>query len=306
MEEANKWYSEAVALNSQSYLAHYYYAANLLKSKFDDDSASKAEASLRAAIKINPGFAPAFDALSWLLSSSPNSGNKPERLHEAYMMSLTAIGIEPGNILYRLNSVHVLERMGRVDDAVRVADHTASMARTPDEQAAARAVLAETEQYRSYQNQLKERQDAKEKAQAEVAAVGMGSNQASDATKPPVLQHRDNATTAGATSSPIDFVPPPHPPRPELLPSRQMAEGTVKDSNCIGATLEITLSSSHGVVQLYSDKYMKILYSALNYTPTGILDPCVDMKGWHARITYHPAKAQPNQGEMVAVDLIKD
>jgi hypothetical protein len=101
-------------------------------------------------------------------------------------------------------------------------------------------------------------------------------------------------------------VPPPHPPRPELLPSRQMAEGTVKDSNCIGATLEITLSSSHGVVQLYSDKYMKILYSALNYTPTGILDPCVDMKGWHARITYHPAKAQPNQGEMVAVDLIKD
>ena len=97
MDEANKWYSQAVALNSQSYLAHYYYAVNLLKGKLDDDSASKAESSLRAVIKINPGFAPAYDALGWLLAIAPRkSAEKPERLNEAHLMALAAVSLDPG------------------------------------------------------------------------------------------------------------------------------------------------------------------------------------------------------------------
>ena len=37
-DEANKWYSQAVALNSQSYLANFYYATNLLKPVFTMES----------------------------------------------------------------------------------------------------------------------------------------------------------------------------------------------------------------------------------------------------------------------------
>ncbi|HME01011.1 MAG TPA: DUF1570 domain-containing protein [Terriglobia bacterium] len=329
VEEASKWYSQAVALNSQSYLAHYYYAANLLGGKLDDDSASKAESSLRAAIKINSGFAPAYDALSWLLASRPENAEKPERLNEAYMMALAAVSLEPGNVHYRLASAQVLERLGRVDDAVKVADRAASMAKTPDEQAAALAVLSNAQQYRNYQKEMKEQQEAAKKAQAGVAAsqasetspgdqpasptptsneAGSGDNQGSEERNPPVLQHRAEATISGSILPPSHIVAPrEYFQRPQLLPTRQVAEGTIKDSKCSGAsTLEFTLSSSAGVMQLYSDSYLKIPYSALNYTPKGILNPCVDMKGWHARITYHPAKGQPRQGEMVAVELVKD
>jgi hypothetical protein len=98
-----------------------------------------------------------------------------------------------------------------------------------------------------------------------------------------------------------------HAPRPELLASRKVAEGTIEDAKCSGAsTLEITLDSTAGVMQLYSDNYLKIPYSALNFTPKGILNPCIDIKGWHARITYRPAKDQAKQGEMVAVGLPKN
>jgi Tfp pilus assembly protein PilF len=300
VDDANKWYSEAVALNSQSYLAHYYYAVNLLKGKLDNDSASKAESSLRAAVKINPGFAPAYDALGWLLATRPESAQKPERLDEAYMMAVTAVDLDPGNVRYRLDAAQVLERMGRVDDAVRVATLAASMAKTPQEQAAALAVLSNAQQFQNYQKQMKEQQEAAAKTRAQIAG--------SDEGNPPVLRQRVEATTTGASSLPPNRVAPAEaPPRPELLTNRRVVEGTIRDSKCSGtSTLELTFSSSTGVMQLYSDSYLKIPYSALNFTPKGILNPCVDIKGQHARITYRPAKSQPNQGEMVAVELVRD
>jgi len=100
-EEATKWYSQAVALNSQSYLAHFYYATNLLKGGMNDDLAGKAESSLRAAIKINPEFAPSNDALAYLLASR-------RRLEEARALSLEAITLEPGNVAYRLRMAAIL------------------------------------------------------------------------------------------------------------------------------------------------------------------------------------------------------
>ena len=329
LDEANKWYSQAVALNSQSYLAHYYYAVNLLKGKLDSASASKAESSLRAAIKINPGFPPAYDALGWLLASRSETAAKPERLDEAHMMALTAVSLDPGNVHYRLDSAQVLERMGRVDDAVKVADLAASMAKTPDEQAAALAVLAQAEQYRAYQKQMQERQEATEKARAEIAAsqasetsqgdqlarstltsneTGTGSHQDSDEGKPPVLRHQAEATAADSSSpAPNIVAPKEHPQRPQLWTNRKVVEGTISDSKCSGAsTLELKVSASAGVIQLYSDSYLKIPYSALNFMPKAILNPCVDMKGWHAHITYRPAKGQLNQGEIVAVELVKN
>lgn len=59
------------------------------------------------------------------------------------------------------------------------------------------------------------------------------------------------------------------------------------------------------MLQLYTDNYFKIPYSALNFTPQGLLNPCSDLKGRRARITYHPAKDQPKAGEIAAVELMK-
>jgi tetratricopeptide (TPR) repeat protein len=315
-DEAIKWYSQAVALNSQSYLANYYYAVTLFKGMPDANSAAKAESSLRAAIKIAPEFAPAYSALSWLLAS------RNENLEEAHRMALIAVTLEPGNVRYRLNTVQVLEMMGRGDDAVRVAKTTASMAKTPEEQADALAALANAQQYQDFQKKLKVQEEAFRKAQSEAAAVEAshagqseqaspasqavsGSGQAS--TNPPTLRHRDEVPPGNRpmlSPAPALSV---RPPRPELLTIRKVAEGIIEEAKCSGAsTLEITLDSTAGAVQLYSDNYLKIPYHALNFTPKGMLNPCTDIKGWHARITYRPAKGQEMQGEMVAVGLAKN
>jgi tetratricopeptide (TPR) repeat protein len=314
MEEANKWYSQAVALNSQSYLANYYFAVSLFKGTLDEDSAGKAESSLRAAIKIAPDFAPAYEALAWLLTK------RHANLEEAYRMAVTAVNLEPGNVQYRTNAARVLEVMGRGDDAVRVAQFAVSMAQTPQEQADALAVLSRAQQYQEQEKKLKEQEEAFSKAQSEAATVR--ASQTSRSEQPgPTSQAVSGSGHASATPTtlrqrnealPGDKLMPAaamslHAPRPELLAIRKMAEGIIEDAKCSSAsTLEIKLKSTAGVMQLYSDNYFKIPYSALNFTPKGILNPCTDIKGWHARITYRPAKGQATQGEMGAVGLVKD
>jgi tetratricopeptide (TPR) repeat protein len=68
MEEARKWYGEAVKLGSQNYLAQYQFA-QLSMGGPDPDRDKEIEDSLRAAIRLNPRFAPPYDTLSsWLTS----------------------------------------------------------------------------------------------------------------------------------------------------------------------------------------------------------------------------------------------
>jgi hypothetical protein len=154
-----------------------------------------------------------------------------------------------------------------------------------------------------------ERQEAYKKAQMEAPpreAPGPGAESITDDTQAPVLRHREAATVstpgvvapdAGATVA--------H-QRPEILTLNVEAKGNITDLNCSGsATLELTLKSPGGTKQLYTDNYFRIPYSALNYTPQGDLNPCLDIKGMRAQITYHPAKDHPEQGEIVAVQLMK-
>lgn len=68
-EEARKWYEEAVKLGSQNYLAHFYFA-DLSLGRPGEEKDKEIEESLRAAIRLNPGFSPAYEQLASVLMSS--------------------------------------------------------------------------------------------------------------------------------------------------------------------------------------------------------------------------------------------
>lgn len=143
-QDAARWSSQALALDAEDYRANYYYAWSLLKSgRIDNDSLARTEASLRAVIKGNPGFVPAYDAMAYVLTLQ---GGK-EKLEEAYMMTVQAVSREPGNVHYRIRGVEVLERQQRADDAVRVATLALSTAETNEEQQAASAALADAHRF---------------------------------------------------------------------------------------------------------------------------------------------------------------
>jgi len=159
--DAEKWSSEGLALDSQDYRANYYYAWSLLKGRSIDEAVlAKAEASLRAVVKVNPGFVPAYDALAYVLAM----GRGKEKLGEAYMMALQAVDREPGNVQHRLRVVEVLERQERAEDAVRVATLALSMAKTPEEAQAVSAALAGAQQLQASLQKIREIQTSESAA----------------------------------------------------------------------------------------------------------------------------------------------
>ena len=107
---------------------------NLFKGGMDDELAAKAEASLRTAIQINPQFAPAYDALAYLLAT------RHRELEEARLLALQAIDWSPGTSLPAAHGAGT----GAVEPTGRrpARGHAGpSMAKTPEETADAQAAL---------------------------------------------------------------------------------------------------------------------------------------------------------------------
>ena len=127
VEEAKKWYGEAVQLDSQSYLAQYYFAAISMNGKMAPGDEARVEASLRSGIKLNPSFAPTYDRLAVFLTTHHGD------LQEAHMMGLQAISLEPANVGYRMNVANVLLQMHQSKNAVNVLRLAEKLAKTPEE-----------------------------------------------------------------------------------------------------------------------------------------------------------------------------
>jgi tetratricopeptide (TPR) repeat protein len=298
-EEANKWFSQAVSLNSQSAFANFLYATNLFKTGLDHDTAAKAETCLRTAIHTDPSFAPAYDALAYLLLTH-------QRADEARVLALDAVAMEPGNVYYRLTMVSVLEQLNLFDDAVRVSTLALNMARSESERSQAEYVVEQArrmqEDYASYHDGSGGIAGRRQIGSLEGPEVVSSDHPATAAEPgrnndpgPPQLRHRDVFILLNPAAAPK---------RPELLPQSESAEGTITQVTCIGTkTLELILSSKAGHRQLYSDDYLDVAFNAMNYQPKDMMNPCTDLQGLQARIIYHPAKGTPDQGQIVEVQL---
>ena len=303
--EAKKWFTQAVNLNSQSYLAHYYFAVMSMQESAAGPDSAQIESSLRAAIKINPNFAPAYDALESFYAIHG------QRLDEARMLGLRAISLEPGNVRYRLNVANVFLRMEQPENAAKVAKLALSMAKTIEESSAAHMVLDSAQKYQEYLDSVK-------KQEAEIAAAQQQSNlptnsdqegtpanpnagngKEGDAT-PPLLRHRD--VDVAQTGGTVDSGNHPPPARGQ----RTARDGTITSVKCSPPTLmDLSLETPSGTLQLHSMNYFSVIYSALNYTPTQELHPCRQIQGMKARISFYEIKGQPYSGEMIAVQLRK-
>ena len=142
LASAQKWYEQAIKLDSQSYLAHYYYAAIAMQSGSSGNDAA-VEDSLRAAIKLNPSFAPAYDRLAVFY------GTRRKQLDEAYRLSVHAIMLDPAVLSYRMNASNILVQQDRYQYAINVLKAATKVARTPEETATLQTRIEQLEGYQT-------------------------------------------------------------------------------------------------------------------------------------------------------------
>ena len=136
-DEAQKWCHEAIQLDPNNFIAHYFFAAaSIRKGVSDKASQAAVEESLRAAIRINPSFAPAYDALAIFLTM------RGTNLDEARQLIDKAVQLGPGVPEIRIDQSQILARMNKTKEAIEVLERALKMCHTPEQSAAVEKVLA--------------------------------------------------------------------------------------------------------------------------------------------------------------------
>lgn len=277
--EARKWYEEAVKLDSQSYLANYNFAVLSMNSATTPEQQQAVEGSLRAAIKINPHFAPAYDRLAVFYAMQHTN------LEEARRLTLYAVSYEPDVVAFRVNSANILMEMKRPADAISVLEAALKVARNEQEKDMVEGAL---DSAKSYQAALESGRQLR----------AMDTHQDTSASAP--VLRRAASPVEGAGDAPHQ--PDPETSFPPAGPRRELT-GTVHSVACsYPAVLKLQLVSGERTLALQSRNYYKIEFSALNFTPAGELHPCSDLEGMKAKIKYVEAG---DGGEIVAVQLSK-
>jgi Flp pilus assembly protein TadD len=271
VEAARKRYEEAVQLDSQSFLAHYYFAAISMNGTITAADETQVESSLRSAIKLNPSFAPTYDRLAAFL------GMRGQNLDEARMMALTAVSLDPGNAGYRMNLAYILLAMGQGENAVRVLSLAAKLAKTPEESQAVDNRLMNAQEYAAAQRSAEQNRGMAD----EVKTAGEGE---STVVAVPHLAHRKEFVPSG-----------PH----------RFLVGTLKSVHCDTPVLELTVSSGTKTVALRADNYYKIEFTAINFQPSGDLNPCSDLENRSAKVEYVESIDKTDSPHLIAIELHK-
>jgi Tfp pilus assembly protein PilF len=104
-DEARKWYGEAVKLDSQNYMAQYNFAT-LSMGQGGMEEGKEIEASLRAAIRLNSRFAPAYEQLASVLMSKEQYSDA-----EAVLQTLLKSSVNPSEAAMARRRIEQLEQM---------------------------------------------------------------------------------------------------------------------------------------------------------------------------------------------------
>jgi tetratricopeptide (TPR) repeat protein len=255
LEEARNWYAQAVSLDSQSYLAHYYFAAISMNGPMDASQDSRVESSLRASIKLNPNFAPSYDRLAVFLAMHHRD------LDEAHVMALSAVQLEPSNLSYRMDAANVLLEMERGNDAVTVIRGAIHLARSPQETAMAENFL----------------QHAQEYAQAQQQNQHLHEQTKAGSPTEEVTSHDAEADITPDSSE--DKTPP-------LNGPHHFVTGMLNNVHCNTPAMNLNVVAAGKTLKLHSGNYFKIDYTALGVTLKGNLNPCADLEGKPAKVEY--------------------
>jgi tetratricopeptide (TPR) repeat protein len=269
---ARDWYKQAVQLDSQSFLAHYYFAAISMEDGAGDPSI---EASLRTAIQLNPAFAPSYDRLAQLCS------RQDDKLEEAQTLELKAIQLDRASVAFRLNAAGILMMREKLNDAQKVLESARPLAKS-------RADLAMLD------GRINELAAVKQQMVARAAAPP-----ASD--MPPT-----SATYVVLKPNKVD-TPPKHPSEPSNGP-KHLVLGTIHGVECDSNSyleFRVEIAGKPGSVVVYTTDRYKLDLSAMGFTPPAEMNPCHDIEGFHARVQYAESADKTIDGQLISIELRK-
>ncbi len=294
--EAARFFEQAVQLDSRSYLAHYLHA--LLKMRDEKgEPPAEVEASLRKAVELNAQFAPGYGALANLYA------RRREKLEEALALARRAAQLEPGEASYHRGVAEILLRMGRVEEATKLADRLLAEAKSPEDRTAATALADRARKFQQYAEEKKRNEErmavaaAEKKRYEEELAAARERERQRRASEPPGPARQDPAKQEEEARPTLKH-------RDPVPGQRSVADGVIQAVRCKPPSLmEVTLEVVGSTVVLHSKDLRRVEYFSSDWEPPDNFDACAHLKGLRVRVVYTVVPGTAYAGEIVSVEV---
>jgi tetratricopeptide (TPR) repeat protein len=147
---ADREMKEAIELGTSNFLPYYMHGFLELQGGFsDEDKAHEAAENLSKALKMNPDFAPAYDALANAL------GRPGQDQTKAINAAIQATKLEPANLAYSIHLTFLLLNANREAEAKTMAKRIENAASTPQEKIMAEQMIQTIEERARWQESAK-------------------------------------------------------------------------------------------------------------------------------------------------------
>src|SRR5262249_11225362 len=133
-----------------------FYCAGMMRLRSldaDEDATRKAVSELERSVKLNPRFAPTFEALTQAY------GRRPETQGKALEAARKAVELDPESRTYQYGLANLLLNNNRAAEAEEVGKRLLASAATEQDEAAAKRLLATIAEEKAWESESSEDMD---------------------------------------------------------------------------------------------------------------------------------------------------
>lgn len=271
-EDADEEFAKAIAAGSREFMTFYCHGVLQLRSlEADEEATHRAAAALEKAAKLNPRYAPIFEALTQAYSRAPETQAK------ALEAAKTAVELEPESRTYKFGLAYVLLNNGHAPEAGELAEKLLATAATDEDTVAARKLKETIEEEKEWEKESAEGDDAKSSAFEPAMPAGGAAS---------VAKRSGPATTRRQL------------PTPEWM----ALDGDIVGVECgRGSEVTITLNMPKGPMGFHAADFRRVGLSGASEAKVPSLQSCREWKGRRVKIWFKWVQGQEWVGEISKV-----
>jgi tetratricopeptide (TPR) repeat protein len=275
-EDAAEEFARAMALGSRDFMTFYCAGVMRLRSlEANEEASRKAVEDLERAAKLNPQFAPTFEALTQAY------GRRAETQGKSLEAARKAVELDPESRTYQFGLAYVLLNNGGAAEATDVGKKLLASATTDEDSEAAKKLMATIAEEKEWEEESSEDSESATAGSGKESSAGANAAHSSSAPRP------ERSATAGRRL-----------PTPDWM----ALDGDITAVDC-GHTPEVTiaLAMPKGPMVFHAKDFRRVGVSGVSAASVPGIESCKQWTGRKVKVWFRWVQGEDWVGEISKV-----